>query len=185
MRTLLVLAALLVGVAFAQPRAWRDVNFGMTDAQVTEQLAKYPDVTAGFMGLTHEVSFGPWPYTITELWPDNLLGRIQFESLPVTASLFDSALQTYLQALVDVISGAHGPASDVRRVEFLDSRPGITWTHSWGVDADGVRRRVGISQRDFRYSAILWIEDAARVDAWQAARQQRTDEDIEDAADDF
>lgn len=173
-------------LALAQPRAWRDLTFGMSGTEVTAHLGSYEDVRiSGVVGLTREITFSGANFRISFLWPDDVLGRVAFTSDPVTASLFDSTFRARQQILVDIISTAYGEPSRVTTPDVLSVQPGFTWTHTWPVDENGVLRRVGIDMWEYRYSAVLWVEDAPRVDAWEAERQRARDADVEDAADDF
>lgn len=183
-RLALTTLLLLATTALAQERAWRDVTFGMTSAEYREALAAYEDVTLAPFGVV-TVPLAGTTYNLMTLWPDDQLGRLMFRSPPLTAMHFDGVLQRYLRELAEIITAATGTEPKRSHPSFLSIRPGVTWTHTWPVGDDGVLRRVGVSMLDFEYRAVLWVEDEARVTAWEQRRQAEETEAREDTAEDF
>lgn len=183
-RLALTALLLLATTALAQERAWRDVTFGMTSAEYREALAAYEDVTLAPFGVV-TIPLAGTTYNLMTLWPDDQLGRLMFRSPPLTATYFDNVLQRYLRELAEIITAATGTEPKRSHPSFLSIRPGVTWTHTWPVGDDGVLRRVGVSMLDFEYRAVLWVEDEARVTAWEQRRQAEETEAREDTAEDF
>lgn len=183
-RLALTALLLLATTALAQERAWRDVTFGMTSAEYREALVGYEDVTVAPFGVV-TVPLAGTTYNLMSLWPDDQLGRLMFRSPPLTASFFDSTLQQRLRELAEVITTATGTEPKRSRPSFSSVGPGVTWTHEWPIDENGVLRRVGIEMIAYEYRAVLWIEDAPRVRAWEAARRAAEADARRDAAEDF
>lgn len=183
-RLALTALLLLATTSLAQERAWRDLTFGMTSAEYREALAAYEDVTLAPFGVV-TIPLAGTTYNLMSLWPDDALGRLMFRSPPLTATYFDNVLQRYLRELAEIVTTATGTEPKRSHPSFLSIRPGVTWTHTWPVGDDGVLRRVGVSMVDFEYRAVLWVEDAQRVRAWEARRRQAETDARGDAADDF
>ncbi len=179
MRIAFTLAALLVGAAFAQAQAWRDLNFGMTHSEYLETLNTYGDVSDSSYGGV-SVLLGGTPYELEPVWPDNLLGRLQFTGPDVTVLDF-ARLLAYQQDLVSSITTTAGVTPEESNVsKYTDVPYPGTWTHVWPVSDDGVLRRIGIEVHtiieqdrsgrevyNLNYRAVLWVEDAARMAAWE------------------
>ena len=183
--TTIILAFLLAATALAQSRAWRDLTFGMPQTDYRALLETYEDVEFGPLGMSTHVTLGTNTYRLWSQWPDGHLGRIWFDSPPLTATSFDTTLQTYLRELAEIITTATGTEPKRHHPSFFSVNEGVTWTHEWPIGEDGVLRRIGISMSGFEYRATLWVEDVARMRAWEASRRQAGEDARREAADDF
>lgn len=195
MRTisLVIAVTLLLSVAYAQPKAWRTVNFGMTPADVTAALATYDDVDLDWLDESSIASTYPVWATLADLkvtvrffFHDDALMRVLIASAPTTAYNFQGVVENARATLLSVITTASGAPTMSRDVTFLDVEPQtFTWTNTWVTDAAGINRYVGIDMLDSRYSAALIIDDAARIAASGAAQQAEQRNAVDDAASDF
>ena len=113
---------LLVSVALAQPRAWRDINFGDSLLDVADKLVQYDDVFDGHMPLPRRVeststtpelilryastttSIGGHRYTLRFSFYDGRLYRLAFVGKSYDASFFDTHVADSHRTLVQTIS---------------------------------------------------------------------------------
>lgn len=185
MRHVIVLAAAAVlSFAAAQGRAWRDLTFGMSEAEVTQLLDSYTDVDQERRRPFEVVDLAGGKFIIGRRYLDGGLALLSFRSLGEPATYFDTVVMRHQQRLVGILRAAYGEPSVVREVGFMDLSPGRVYTHVWGADEDGVVRKVGLYREGSSYGAVLVVEHQrmmAELEAREAA--ERAAEDAEDAQD--
>lgn len=201
---MIALAVLLVSVALAQPRAWRDINFGDPLLDVADKLVQYDDVFDGHMPLPRRLeststtpelilryaspttTIGGHRYTLRFSFYDGRLYRLAFVGESYDASFFDTHVADSHRTLVQIISTAHGEPTSTINVGFLDLRNGfVSWTHKWATNTDGAAYDVGLARQGFAYYAVLASEWTWLRELHDAAVGHDPEREIEEAADDF
>src|SRR5690554_1292348 len=100
-----VIILALLGVALGQSRAWRDINFGMSAAEVETVLRTYDDVdtigdnydAAIRFGFHFNARIGERTYYLYFQLVEDELAVVRFESPRVSAAGFDSTVRYFQQ----------------------------------------------------------------------------------------
>lgn len=202
--SLFVLA--LSALALAQPRAFREINFGESAAVVAEKIANDsaftspmggpvsmyypPEVFQNYInapGATIvDTSVGGKTYHLIFDFHDDQLYRIQFQSEPDSAQYLDTRIEGLKNNLVTVITKAHGEPDRHQDVAILDLRAGhITWSDVWIAEIGGVGYKVGLGETNNMFYAAMWVEYAAIADRMTEVDQQEQNDAQQKSSQDF
>lgn len=202
----LVLVLAVCAAAWAQPRAYRSINFGDSIQTVASKV--FGD--KAFSGYSRGVPFSKdntmqdavsgveigvpsvhatiagAPYEMTFQFFQGQLFRVGFTSVSWDADYFDTTLRTEQGDLVSVITQAHGPPDVRKDVGLLDMQSGYNvWSDIWKKNADGVSYKIGLGESESKFDAVLWIEYVPLRNKYNQAIQDQQNAAKKKSASDF
>ena len=175
-RYAITIAILVAGIATAQPRAYKDINFGDSVQVVADKLVQHEDIRDHFTPLPErvegyataedilrygnlETTIGNYDYHTNFDFFDGRLYGITFQSESEDASYFDTHISGAEATLEQLITASQGAPDHRSQATLTDLNNGFaTWTARWETNEEGAAYRVGLARFDLRYAALLRIE---------------------------
>ena len=201
MKHWIILVLVFAPLALAQGKAFRNISFGDSLAEVTQQVLTdeafrnqfdHPvrqDTTVPERVLelqSQYVTIGGQRYEIIFNFYDNKLFRLEFYSDDLTANYFDTDVKDLRDTLVSVISSAHGNPTTTYDVSFFDMQSGyIQWSHKWPTNAEGSAYKIGIGEVESTYYAAMWVEWSWLTELYEQATQADQEGTVEESSNDF
>ena len=192
---------LILNIAIAQGKAFRDINFGDPFVTVTQKVLNDEvfknqfdrhvtmDTTVPEKILelqSQYVDVGGTRFEIDFHFYDDKLFRVTFYSDDLSANYFNTTVKQMRDVLVQVITRANGSPDTGRNISLLDMDSGyIKWSHTWQTNNEEFEYKIGLGEAKSTYYAAMWIQWTWLANLYEEALQGEENDAIEESVRDF